>query len=133
MDRLQELRQRFVVEPYVGALGAKLKEITHGRAVLSCRPHRLLTVAGGLVQGGATASLIDFAGVYAAMSVIPAGHTPASSMHVTFLRPVREGEELVIEATVVHTGRRRIVTEVRVVGEGKLKARASVEFFRPRS
>lgn len=132
MDRLRELKDRFIKEPFVTTLRARLIRLEPGEADVVCTPESALTVAGGIVQGGATASLADFAGVYAAMSAIPSGHTPATSMTLSFLRPVMEGEEVLISAKVVNTSRTRILTSVTVTVGVALKAVAIIEFARPR-
>ena len=132
MDRCAQLREEFSQEPLGKALGASLAELSVGRAIVTCRPHRLCTIRTGIVQGGIIVALADFAGVYAAMTVMTDGHAPASSLHTHFLRPVSEGELLTATATVMNRSRSRILVEVAVMGSNALKARTVAEFACPR-
>ena len=76
----------------------------------------------------------DFAGVYAAMTRIPDGHTPAVSLSIHFLRPVKLGETVTAKAKVINDSARSILTLVEVSGsDGKLKANATISFSKPRT
>jgi len=112
MDRLEELREKFGQEPYVKTLGAVLEVLEPGHAVLSLTLTPPLTIANGIAQAGVILSLGDYAGVYAAMSLLPAGHTPASDCDGYFTRPVKLGETMRAEARVEDSTKNRIVVRV---------------------
>jgi len=132
MTRLEELRSRFEQEPLGQLLEARLEVLEDGRAVISVPAKPEMMIVGGVAQGGVTTAVADYAGVYAAMTRIAAGHTPAVQISINFLRPVGLGETMRAEALVVNESRRQIVTNVEVRGRnGKLKALATVLFAKP--
>ncbi len=132
MTRIEELRSRFAQEPLAQLLGARLEVLEDGLAVIAARVKPELTIVGGVAQGGVTTAVADYAGVYAAMTRIPSGHTPAVQISINFLRPVGSGETMRAEARVVNESRNQIVTSVQVRGQdGKLKAVATVLFAKP--
>jgi uncharacterized protein (TIGR00369 family) len=133
MDRIDELKARFTQEPFAKLLGASLVSLGDGTAVLEMTAGEGLMIVGGIAQGGAVASLADYAGVYAAMTRIPSGHTPAVNITTQLHRPVVRGEKVFAAATVVNENRSSIFTIVEVRGEdNKLKATANIYFVKPR-
>ena len=132
MTRLEELRSRFEQEPLGKLLEARLEVLEDGRAVIAIPAKQEFTIVGGIVQGGITTAVADYAGVYAAMTRIPSGHTPAVQISINFLRPVGLGETLRAEAKVVNENRSQVATSVEVRGQdGKLKALATILFAKP--
>lgn len=132
MTRIDELKSRFEQEPLGRLLGARLEVLEDGRSVIAVPARDELTIVGGVAQGGVTTAVADYAGVYAAMTRIPSGHTPAVQISINFLRPVRLGETMRAEARVVNESRNQIVTSVEVRGpDGKLKALATILFAKP--
>lgn len=133
MDRIDELKERFSREPYAKTIGASLVSLGDGTAVLEMTAGPGLMIVGDIAQGGAIASLADYAGVYAAMTLIPKEHTPAVTISTQLHRPVRLGEKVFATATVVNESRTSFFVLAEVRGEdGKLKASASVFFFKPK-
>ena len=135
MDRLGALMSRFTQEPLVKTLGAKLIDLREGTASVEMTVLEAHTIVGGIAQGGVTSMLADFAGVYASMTKIPEGHTPAVSLDIHFLRPVKLGETMVAKAMVINDSKSSVLTLVHVTGkdDGKLKAVATVSFKKPRT
>ena len=134
MERSAELSQRFLQEPLANHFGLKLASLGSGCAsiTMEVRPEHCIT--GGIAQGGITTTLADYAGVYAAMARIPAGHTPARRISIELFRPVKEGETIVAHASVAEETRSSLVAIVRVTDEtGKTKALATITFAKPRS
>lgn len=133
MERLEELRQRFGEEPLVRFLGAELRELSNGYAVVVVSVKSEFLIVGGMVQGGIIATVADYAGVYAAMTRIPSGHTPAMQMNVRWLRPVAAGDVIWASARVVNASKTVIDVHVDVYGgDSKRKAVASIIFSKPR-
>ena len=133
MDRLQELSAQFSSEPLAVMLEAKLDKLENGVAVISAIARDDLLIVSGIVQGGVTAILADYAGVYAAMSSIPAGFTPAANINIDLIHPIRGGERFTAWARVVSEGKNSIRTEVDVTtGSGLLVAAARIVFAKPR-
>lgn len=135
MNRLEELKQRFENEPLAKLLGATLLHIDGGAATVRTPVKDEFLIVGGFVQGGVTTALADFAGVYAAMSKIPAGHTPAVNINIYFLRPIgKQDESIRAEARVVNESKNSLLVCVDVYGsDGKLKAYGTILFAKPKA
>jgi uncharacterized protein (TIGR00369 family) len=133
MDRLTELRRQFAAEPLATGFGATLDALSDGEAAVSYVAKDEHAIVVGIIQGGITTVIADYAGVYAAMSRIAAGHTPAKHIAIELLRPVRPGETITATARVVAETRASIVTAVDVRNEnGAQKAVATVAFAKPK-
>lgn len=137
MDRIGELRERFTQEPLGKALGAELLYLEAGRAMVKVPVRGDFLIVDGIVQGGITTAVADFAGVYAAMADLPSGHTPAGQISIDFFRPVRAGEIMHAHAKVTHRTRRSLWVDVTVAGgmecNGEEKAFARIHFAKPRT
>jgi len=132
MTRLIELRTRFGQEPLGRLLQARLEVLEDGRAVVAAPAGPELMIVDGVAQGGVITAVADYAAVYAAMTRVPAGCTPAVQISVNFLRPIGAGETMRAEARVVSDSRSQVVTSVEVRGDdGKLKAVATILFAKP--
>ncbi len=88
--------------------GASRAEMVVGRGHLNQR---------GIVQAGAMVALADAAAGWASYSAIEDGKFTTLNLDVKLLRPARDGDLLVAEATPVHLGRRTQVIEVVVTRE----------------
>ncbi|MGK2348107.1 hotdog fold thioesterase [Actinomyces sp. W5033] len=110
----------------MAALGMEVLEQGRERVVLRMPVHGATQVVGSL-HGGASAALIETAASVAACQCAPQGTVPAGAeLHVTHLRPVREGHVTAV-AVVVHQGRRTAVHEVSVSDdEGRAIARGTL-------
>lgn len=133
MDRLTELRLRFAQEPLATGFGVSLDALADGSAALSYVAKDEHAIVGGIIQGGITTVVADYAGVYAAMTRIAAGHTPARRISIELLRPVRPGDVLIATAIVVAETKASVITSVDVRdANGAQKAVANVTFAKPR-
>ena len=134
MDRLIELEQRFVQEPLAKAFGLRLDSLENGHSRISMTVKEEQTIVGGVAQGGVTTVLADYAGVYAAMTKIAVGHTPAKRIEIGLIRPVRLGETVSATANVVVETRSMLIVAVDVTGDdGRQKAYATIEFAKPKA
>lgn len=133
MDRISELENRFANEPLGKALGASLEFLEKGKAVVKLKARGDFLIVGGIVQGGITTVLADFAGVYAAMSQIPEGHTPAEHIAIDFFHPIRNEVILFASAKVFQETRGSIWTNVEIFGiDGEKYAFARIHFIKPK-
>lgn len=136
MDRFEGLHARFLEEPLAKTLGAVLVDISDGRALVRIdRVREETCIVGGIAQGGTTTALADYAGVYAAMTRIPEGHTLCKHISIDLLRPVMVGEVLYAASGVVNDSRRELLVTVSVFtkgGEDRPKARATLTYAKPR-
>ena len=133
MDRSKELTDRFAAEPLAAWFGLKLVSLKDGRATISMTVLPGQSIVGGIAQGGVTTVLADYAGVYAAMTRIAEGHTPAKHIAVDLLRPAKVGETLTARAAVVEETRSTVFVQVRVLGaDRRVRALASISFAKPK-
>lgn len=83
MDRLEELRNWLQSAPLGTKFPLRIDGLGHGVAEVSMDVQMGDLVSAGevmIVQGGILAVLADTAAVLAAMSILPAGHTPLVRM-----------------------------------------------------
>lgn len=102
-------------EPFFELLGFKIEEVTADfcRMRMPFRPQ--FQQAGGLVHGGAIASLMDSAGVMAIKTGTESGMkgVPTITMTVNYLAPAREIDVLA-EAKIIRRGRSIVFVDVDV-------------------
>src|SRR5262245_31361169 len=111
---LARARARFARVPFARWLGATIQELALDRAVLML-PHRSEHLnAGGVLSGGASASLVSMAGTVAAWTGADLDAGPrlgCVDLSVQYLgRAV--GEDIAAEATVLRRGRDVIVLDI---------------------
>ena len=135
MDRIGELKERFTQEPLGIALGAVLTHLSPGKATVCVPVRDDFLIVDGIVQGGVTTVVADFAGVYAAMADLPSGHTPAGQIAIDFFRPFKAGDTMYAEAKVVSDTRSSLWVHVTVTGDdfSKPKAFARIHFSKPKA
>lgn len=56
--------------------------------------------------------------------------TPTIDLHVNFLRPIQEGQDLLVQTELLHLGRSTATLHARALADGKLCASATATFFR---
>jgi uncharacterized protein (TIGR00369 family) len=140
-NRVRELYDRFEREPLAQHYGISIFELRAGvvagspvvaaaELVMPTRTH--MAIVGGLVQGGVITVLADYAGVYAAMAAVPAGHVPCQHININFLRPTMIGETVRALAESHYVSRSVVHTRVTVIGlDARVRAEAMMEFARP--
>lgn len=116
--------------PFMRHLGMRLEEVSPGyaRIRLPFRPEN--TTGGGVLHGGAIASLMDTTGAIAGWTTAEIGSPRYAgstvSLTVNYLAPATN-EDVVAEARLLRRGRELIYLDVRVFGEGqKLVGQGSV-------
>lgn len=96
---------------------------------MTVRDQHLRTL--GLLHGGVTATLLDTAMGYAAVTTAPEGHYVVTvQLNINYIRPARHGETLRATGEIVHTGRQTAVArgEIRT-SDGQLVAAGSGTFM----
>lgn len=122
-------------EPFFDLLGMQVEEVASDfcRMRLPFRPE--LQQAGGLVHGGAIASLMDSAGVMAIKGRTDSeiNGVPTITMTVNYLAPAR-GIDVLAEAKIIRRGRSIVFADVKALSpSGELLATAQVVYkFGPR-
>ncbi len=113
------------------ALGLEIVEAGGGTAVVRLPWSKPASQTGGLLHGGAIATLSDTAGAVGALSLLPEGwHVVTGEMKINFLGNIRHGAALA-RAELLHQGGRTLVWEIRVFEESgsRLLAVATSTFF----
>lgn len=126
------LRAAFAEVNFARLLGIELISAERGAATLRMDVRPELTRNGGLLHGGAVASLIDTASAFAVMSLLEAGEqTVTVDLTLHFLRPATGGA-LTARARVLRAGRRLVTVAVDVTDDasGALGATALTTYAR---
>lgn len=122
----------------LNAHGLHVKSEWQGdECVARFRPEPYHIALPGFVYGGLIASLADCHAMATAAgaSMVAAGAQPGrdetprfvtGSLHVEFLRPTPLGPELVLRATPVEVGERKVIVEMRVFAGADETARARI-------
>lgn len=100
------LDEAFALVPYARLLGIEFVSAERGAATFALEVREDLTRMGGLLHGGAVASLLDTAAAFAVHTVLePEKRTVTIDMTIHFLRPVTSGR-VEARARVLREGRR---------------------------
>jgi uncharacterized protein (TIGR00369 family) len=114
---LNRLREAITRVPYAGLLGINFEDATRGAATLSMSARPDLERFGGIMHGGALASLADSASAFAVLSTLEDGEqTVTVDLTLHYLRPVTEGK-LTARARVLRGGRRVATVSVEIFNE----------------
>lgn len=106
-----------------------LEVVEDGRTVFRFVPDDRFDNGGGATHGGLLATVVDFAGVTALRTVLPAdARVVTTNLNVSYVRPVLVSSgPLRCEGRVTHAGRRTGLAEAAITdAEGRLYVRATV-------
>ena len=126
---LQHAAERHV--PFLDLLGVRPVSAQRGRAdfEMTVDDRHLRTL--GLLHGGVTATLLDTALGYAAVTTAPEKHYVLTvQLNANYIRPAWRGETLRASGEIIHSGRQTAVArgEIRT-SDGKLVATGSGTFM----
>lgn len=114
---LSRLREAITRVPYAQLLGIEFEDATRGAATLSMSARPELERFGGIMHGGALASLADSASAFAVLSTLKGGEqTVTVDLTLHYLRPVTGGR-LTAHARVLRGGRRIATVSVEIFNE----------------
>jgi uncharacterized protein (TIGR00369 family) len=114
---LSRLREAITRVPYAELLGIEFEDATRGAATLSMSARPELERFGGIIHGGALASLADSAAAFAVISTLGGGEqTVTVDLTLHYLRPATEGK-LTAHARVLRAGRRVATVSVEILNE----------------
>jgi uncharacterized protein (TIGR00369 family) len=130
-EQLNRLRAGITHIPYAHLLGINFEEATRGAATLSMSARPELERFGGIMHGGALASLADTASAFAVLSTLePEEQTVTVDLTLHYLRPITEGK-LTARARVVRAGRRVATVSVEIFDEsGRLVVTALTTYLK---
>jgi len=116
-EQLGRLREGITRIPYAQLLGINFEGAERGAATLSMSARPALERFGGIMHGGALASLADTASAFAVLSTLEhEEQTVTVDLTLHYLRPVNEGK-LTAHARVVRAGRRVATVSVEIFSE----------------
>ena len=129
MDELvRRVEEGIRAQNFAGLLGLQVEEAEEGRVVISCRKRPELLQQTGLLHGGATGAICEAAASYAALTVLPEGHSVLGVEYkINLLRPVTADKVLAV-ARVIKKGRQLIIVDVEVFNGGSYKLAAKMIF-----
>ena len=129
-EETARLREALARVPFAHLLGLELVGAWRGAATLSVELRDDLKRNGGLMHGGAMASLMDSASAFAVMTLLaPGEQTVTVDLQIHFLRPVFAGR-LEARARVLRKGRRVATLTIDVTDEaGKLTATGTTTYL----
>lgn len=114
---LSRLRVAINRVPYAQLLGIEFESATRGAATLSMSARPELERFGGIMHGGALASLADSASAFAVLSTLEGSEqTVTVDLTLHYLRPATGGK-LTAHARVLRAGRRVATVSVEVFNE----------------
>lgn len=125
--------------PFLDLVGATVEETRKGYARLSLKLENKHTNPNGVMHGGVVTTLLDealaiaVASARGAEAVRAQPHT-AIEMNASFLAAAREGDEIVVEGTLLKSGRTVFFgeAEARKRGDNKLISKGRVTFVIPK-
>jgi uncharacterized protein (TIGR00369 family) len=114
---LSRLREAITRVPYAQLLGIEFEDATRGAATLSMSARPELERFGGIMHGGALASLADSASAFAVISTLEGSEqTVTVDLTLHYLRPATGGK-LTAHARVLRAGRRLATVSVEILNE----------------
>ena len=130
-EQRKRIREALQKVPFAQLLGLELAEIERGEATLYLDLREDLMRNGGLLHGGVTASLIDTAAAFAAITLLEPGQlTTTVDLTIHYLRPLTKGRATA-RARVLRAGRRMLVISVDVLDDAEsIAATALTSYLR---
>ena len=113
-DYENDARTSFANQGIMQHLGASMRSITPGCCVIELPFREQLTQQDGYFHAGATSTIADSAGGYAAYSLMPAGSRVLTvEFKINLIAPAK-GERLLAEASVIKAGKTLSVASINV-------------------
>lgn len=110
----RDVRASFAAQGIMNLLGATMRTVEPGFCIIELPFNPNLTQQDGFFHAGATSTIADSAGGYAAYSLMPPGSRVLTvEFKVNLLSPAK-GERLQAEASVIKSGRNLTVASIHV-------------------
>ena len=90
-------------DPFLKTVGVKVTSLSYGKCKISVEFKDALTRTGGIINGGAIATLADAAGGCAVLTCNEGNDQVTVSLNISFLRPIKKGP-ITAEAEVTKKG-----------------------------
>ena len=132
MDFVNSIRDEKVPAPPFGVhlelrQGVRFEQIEEGHVVQTWTVAPHFTLPDGIIQGGTLNVIADMSQTMALMTTHDAFETwPTLDFHTRFVRPIRAGDAVRVESTVVNKSKNGAVIETTFASaDGKLLARVT--------
>ena len=130
-EQIERLKKVIGASPFFRLLGMQVENINEGGATVKLLKSNDTTHPGGVVHGGAIASLADVSVALAIIPLYPSG-TKASTLElkINYFKAV-QNENIKAESKIVYKGSRMGVGEVSITAENnnELLAKATVSYM----
>lgn len=127
-DLMRRVEEGIRNQSFGTMLGLKAVAAEEGRVTISCEKRPDLLQQTGLLHGGVTGALCEAAAGYAALTVLPEGHSVIGVEYkINFLRAITEDKAIAV-AKVIKRGRQLIVVDVEAFNKGSDKVAAKMIF-----
>ncbi|MEL6278471.1 MAG: PaaI family thioesterase [Pseudomonadota bacterium] len=117
-DFERSVRDTFQAQRFLGLLGAQLETVEPGYVEIQLPKRPELTQHHDFFHGGATATLIDVAGGFAALSLMPADRQVLTVEFKTNLLAPGAGDALVVRGEAVRAGKTLTICQMDVYALG---------------
>ncbi len=114
--------------PFYELLNMKISEISKGKAILEMTLKDEMKIPGGVMYGGAIASIADSAVAIALFSLVGQDTKVATiDLNINYLEPVRS--DITAKAEIIHKGSKIATGEVEITDEeNKTVAKANANY-----
>ena len=114
-SNFEELARRsFATQGIMQLLGASMRTIDPGHCIIDLPFNENLTQQDGFFHAGATSTIADSAGGYAALTLMPAGSRILTvEFKINLIAPA-DGDRLTAEAKVIKSGRTLTISTIEV-------------------
>jgi acyl-coenzyme A thioesterase 13 len=130
--RVEERIARGRADGFHGVFGFRTVSYGDGKARIEMDVTPAVENLSGFLHGGAVASLVDYAGTIATLTIDREGrHGVTTDLHVTYLAPSPDGATVVADATVLKAGKTLafVTVDVRRAADGVLVAQGQMTKF----
>ncbi len=126
----KDIIKRLIEEdPFLKNVGIKVMSVSKGRCKIAVEFKEELTRTGGIMNGGAIATLADATGGCAVLTQNEGRNQVTVDLSISFLNPIENGP-VIAEGHVTRTGKRLSFAYIEIFdGKGKLCATAHGTWF----
>lgn len=127
-ELMKKVQAGIDAQTFAKLLDLQVEEAEEGRVVISCRKRDDLLQQTGMLHGGVTGALCEAAAGYAAITVLPKGHSVIGVEYkISLLRGITTDQAIAV-GRVIKNGRKLMVMEVDAYNDGSDKIAAKMIF-----
>lgn len=127
-ELMKKVQAGIDAQTFAKLLDLQVEEAEEGRVVISCRKRDDLLQQTGMLHGGVTGALCEAAAGYAAITVLPKGHSVIGVEYkISLLRGITTDQAIAV-GRVIKNGRKLMVMEVDAYNNGSDKIAAKMIF-----